>query len=183
MQLVTTRDTCGLAQDSRDFIRLKMTVQSELRSVMEELDDLARTNNAELGKRGSKLTPEEVRARKELMASIAEEYHSVFKRATGYAHEGSTEMSQAGAGMSVLTKEQVSKGAYAGAGIKMQREEMSGEHMQQLAQINEQVATQDKILSEIEAGVQDLTQIGLAIHDVRSRHLFMSLCARVHAHV
>jgi hypothetical protein len=59
-----------MASDSVEYIRLKNQINIELRQVMTEVDDLAKTHVHEMERKGAKMTLEEVNARKEVMASI-----------------------------------------------------------------------------------------------------------------
>lgn len=90
----------------------------------------------------------------------------MFKKVKGYSHEDTDEMTQAGAGMSVLTKAQLASGAFAGAGVKTKREELTGDQMQKMAQIQKEVATQDDLLDEISKGLDELKNAAEQIHDV-----------------
>ena len=88
---------------------------------------------------------------------------------TGAKHAGDKSMEQGGAGMSVLTKEALISGTFAGAGMKMDREALSGENQQQLEQIRMEVQDQDNILDEISKGLDDLKDAADKIGDVRAR--------------
>lgn len=63
-----------MASDSVEYIRLKNQINIELRQVMTEVDDLAKTHVHEMERKGAKMTLEEVNARKEVMASIISEH-------------------------------------------------------------------------------------------------------------
>jgi len=164
-KLVDTRDSAGLAPGTRDHIRVKTAIASEMKALQEELDDLAKLNSAEIVKRGGKMTLEEVNARKEVMSTLLMEYQTLFKRVTGYAHRDAEEMSQAGAGMTRITAENFKKGAYTGAGVKTTREVLTAEHHQAMAQITAVRAVQDALLEEIEKGVDELKDAADKIHD------------------
>jgi hypothetical protein len=51
-KLVDSRDKSGLAADSRDYIRLKLTIQGELNKLEAQVKDLAETNKREVEKKG-----------------------------------------------------------------------------------------------------------------------------------
>lgn len=51
-KLVDDRNRSGLATNSRDYIRLKMTIQKELQDLTTSVEDLAETHKRELGKKG-----------------------------------------------------------------------------------------------------------------------------------
>jgi len=84
---------------------------------------------------------------------------------TGAKHAGDKSLEQGGAGMSVLTKEALISGTFAGAGMKLEREALSGENQQQLEQIRAEVRDQDAILDEISAGLDDLKDAADKIGD------------------
>jgi hypothetical protein len=67
-----------------------------------------------------------------VLTSIEQEYHKVYESATGFKHHSDKSYEQAGAGMPVLSKEALMKGTFAGAGMKMEREALTGENMQQM---------------------------------------------------
>jgi hypothetical protein len=79
-------------------------------------------------------------------------------------------MTQAGAGMARITTEQLKQGTFAGAGVTRKREELTGEHMQKMEQINKSVVEQDNILDEISKGLDELKDAAERIHDVSSVH-------------
>ena len=51
-KLMDSRDHSGLATDSRDYIRLKLTINGELGKIEMMVKDLADTNKKEVEKRG-----------------------------------------------------------------------------------------------------------------------------------
>lgn len=164
-ELCTTRDTSGWAHDSRDYIRLKNTIFMKHRELTAEVDDLVKTNEFEVTKRGSKISPPEIAARKEVLDAVLADYRTLFKRIKGYSHAESDEMTQAAAGMPLMTKDMVMKGTFAGAGVKVGREELTGEHMQKMELIRTEVAAQDALLDEISRGLDDLTEAATKIGD------------------
>jgi len=95
----------------------------------------------------------------------------VYEEVTGSKHAGAKEMEQGGAGMSVLTKEALVKGTFAGAGVKSEREALTGENMQQLELIRREVAGQDAILDEMSTKLDELKDVAERIGDV-SGHMF-----------
>jgi hypothetical protein len=78
-------------------------------------------------------------------------------------------MEQGGAGMSVLTKEALVKGTFAGAGVKSEREALTGEDMQQLELIRREVAGQDAILDEMSTKLDELKDVAERIGDVSAQ--------------
>lgn len=86
---------------------------------------------------------------------------------TGTRHSGNKSSEQGGLGMSTLTKESLIAGTFAGAGMKMDREALSGENQQQLELIRNEVQDQDNILDEISKGLDDLKDAAERIGDVR----------------
>lgn len=97
------------------------------------------------------------------------EYREIFKRAKGFAHADSDDMNQAGTGINVLTREQLEKGQFAGAGIRTKRQELSGEQMQKMDQIGAQTREQDQMLDEISKGLDELKDLAEKMSDVSGR--------------
>ena len=95
-----------------------------------------------------------------------QEYHGVFKSAKGHAHRGADESLGGGAGMKVLSTEQVMKGQFAGAGIKTKKQELSGEQMMKLQEIETQKKEQDTLLDAISTGLDDLKDLAEKMQDV-----------------
>lgn len=153
-----------LSAESRDMIRMRNQMRFELTAVEGELKDLCKAAAAD-DKEGGKVTREEISARKEVIETVKDEYYKVFEEITGAKHAGDKSMEQGGAGMSVLTKEALISGTFAGAGMKMDREAMSAEHQQQMAQIHMEVQEQDEILDEISKGLDDLKDAADKIGD------------------
>jgi len=100
-----------------------------------------------------------------VLETVKDEYYKVFEEITGTKHAGDKSMEQGGLGMSTLTKETLMSGSFAGAGMKMDREALSGENQQQLEQIRSEVHDQDAILDEISAGLDDLKEAADKIGD------------------
>lgn len=91
---------------------------------------------------------------RQIMASVVRGYQEAYKHAKGYAHRSADEnlqvgrrsvraprkvaltgsprssLPQSGIGINSLTAEQLTRGDFAGAGVKTRREELSGEHVQ-----------------------------------------------------
>jgi len=151
-------------KESRDYIRVKNTIQQELTAVHGELEELVNSNKSELQRRGSKMTPEEVGARTGVLQAIMNEYQAVFKRAKGYAPEtpggGPGRMA-----IPVISKEQLALGTFAGAGTKIYREEMTAEHQLQMQQIRNETAQQDALLDEIASSLDSLKEMSERIGD------------------
>lgn len=129
------------------------------------LEDLAATHRRELERKGGKMTIEEVEARKEIMGAIITEFHQAYKHAKGMTHAGDADNEQGGLGMATMTKDQLMKGSFQGAGVKVKRQELTGEQAQVLAAINEQSREQDMILDEISKGLDDLKDVAERMHD------------------
>jgi chromosome segregation ATPase len=163
--LCDARDNCGLAKDSRDYIRLKNTVNVELQKLTESLNELGRVHKKEVEKKGSKMTAAELEARSEIMSSIVAEFQSAYKHAKGYSHAGADENLQGGTAVNALTTEQLMKGQFAGAGLKSKTEALTGEQLQQLEQITGQVREQDQILDEISKGIDELQELAEKMSD------------------
>ena len=153
-----------LSSESRDMIRMRNQMRFELSAVEGELKDLCKAAAAD-DKEGGKVTREEIAARKEVIETVKDEYYKVFEEITGAKHAGDKSLEQGGAGMSVLSKEALISGTFAGAGMKMDREALSGEHQQQMAQIRMEVQEQDEILEEISKGLDDLKDAADKIGD------------------
>jgi hypothetical protein len=164
-QLIETRDSAGLDPQSRDFIRLKLTISGELKKLEDSVKDLAETHKKEVAKLGKKLTGEEISARKDVIESMIGEFQGKFKAAKGFSHAGADENLGGGVGMRTLTKEQVMKGEFAGAGIKTKKENLSGEQMQKLEQINAVSREQDQVLDEIGKGLDELKDLAEKMND------------------
>lgn len=185
-KLVDDRNKSGLATNSRDYIRLKMTIQKELQDLTSAVEDLAETHKRELGKKGyvlpyemslsytlspffclyrNKLSAEEIEARKEVMESVISEFHTVYKAAVGHSHRGAEENIDNGAGLKMMTSEQLRTGKFSGAGISRKREEMTGEQMMMLQEIQGVRKEQDAILDAIADGLDDLKEIGERMFD------------------
>lgn len=69
-----------------------------------------------------------------LLASLtATELHraifllQVYERVSGHKHRGDKSFEQGGVGMPTLSKDALMKGAFAGAGVKVEREALTGE--------------------------------------------------------
>lgn len=142
----------------------------EFDSLTREFDDLNKTNEHEIRTKGSKLGPAELHSRQEVMTTLLGEYQAMFKRIKGFSHETSDDATQAGAGLKVLVKEELMKGTFAGAGIKTQREALTGEHMQKLDLIRRENIEQDAILDEMAKELDELKDIALRIQDVSGGH-------------
>lgn len=170
MQLIKTRDSSGLASDSRDFIRLKNTINMELKRLEDGVQDLAVVHKKEIEKNRNKMSSDEMQARKEVLESVISEFQSAFKAAKGHSHAGAEENLGGGAGMRVLTSEQLMKGQFAGAGIKIKRQEMSGQDQMMMQEIQTQTQEQDQILDEISKGLDELKDVAEKMNDVSSRH-------------
>lgn len=204
-QLLDSRDHSGLASDSRDYIRLKLTINTELGKLEQQVKDLVETNKKEVEKkrcaggagararpiaarwtacayahpdphtppdasppappRSNKLTGEEITARNEVMQAVVTEFHAAFKAARGVSHAAAEENEGAGVGMRVIGKNALMKGQYAGAGIKTKKEQMSGEQLQKLEEINANTREQDAVLDEIGKGVDELKDLAEKMHD------------------
>ena len=54
------------------------------------------------------------------------EFRDAFKAAKGYGHADSDEMNQAGTGINAMSREELEKGRFAGAGIKTKRQVREG---------------------------------------------------------
>jgi len=175
-KLIEARDQSGLTKDSRDYIRLKVTISGELKKLEDMVKDLAETNKQEVGKRGSKIGAEEITARKEVLEAVIGEFHSKFKAAKGFSSASAAENLGGGVGMKVLTKEQLTKGQFGGAGIKTKKEEMTGEQMQKLEQINRVTQEQDGILDEISKGVDELKDLAEKMQDELTLQDKVSFC-------
>ena len=124
-KLVEARDQSGLGKDSRDYIRLKVQINGELRKLEDAVKDLAEQNKREVEKRGSKLGADDIAARREVLEAVIGEFQTKFKMAKGFSSAGAAENLGGGAGMRVLSREQVMKGQFAGAGIKTKQEAAS----------------------------------------------------------
>ena len=164
-QLVDSRDHSGLSTDSRDYIRLKVTINAELQKLEGMVKDLVETHKKEVEKKGAKLTGEDISARKEVITSLVADFHAAYKAAKGASHAGAEENLAGGAGVHTMSVDTLMKGNYAGAGIKTRKEEMTGEQMQTLAEINEVVQQQDQVLDEISKGLDELKEISEKMHD------------------
>ena len=164
-KLIEARDQSGLGKESRDYIRLKVQINGELRRLEEGVRELAEFNRREVEKRGSKLGADDVAARREVLEAVVGEFQAKFKAAKGFASAGAAENLGGGAGMRVLTKEQVMKGQFAGAGIKTKKEDMTGEQMQKMAQLNAVTQEQDGVLDEISKGVDELKDLAEKMQD------------------
>ena len=168
-QLVEARDSSGLPTTSRDYIRLKVTVASELKKLEEMITDLSEQQKKEMVKYGKKMDPNELEARRDELGSIGIEFREAYKRAKGFAHAESDEASQGAVGINVMSRQALEKGTFSGAGLRTKREELTGEQMQTLAEISTQTTEQDKILDEISKGLDDLKDIAEKMNDVRRR--------------
>lgn len=164
-QLIETRDSAGLDPQSRDYIRLKLTISGELKKLEDSVKDLAETHKKEVAKLGKKLSGEEISARKDVIESMIGEFQGKFKAAKGFSHAGADENLGGGVGMRTLTKEQVMKGEFAGAGIKTKKENLTGEQMQKLEQINAVSREQDQVLDEIGKGLDELKDLAEKMND------------------
>jgi hypothetical protein len=101
-KLIEARDGSGLRQDSRDYIRLKVTIAGELKRLEDQVKDLAETNKREVEKRGGKMEANEIAARKDVMEAVVGEFHAKFKAAKGFASAAAAENLGGGVGMRVL---------------------------------------------------------------------------------
>lgn len=164
-QLCEARDSSGLAKDSRDMIRLKVTVQSELTKLEDMVKDLAVTHEKEMRKKGAKMPAEELEARKEVMSAILREFHGAYKHAKGFAHRAADESLQTGTGPHAMTTKDLVSGNFAGAGVRTKQEAMSGEHLQALQDIQQQTAEQDQLLDEISKGLDELKDLAEKMND------------------
>jgi SYP7 family syntaxin len=164
-KLVEARDQSGLGKDSRDYIRLKVQINGELRKLEDAVKDLAEQNRREVEKRGSKLSADDVAARRDVLEAVIGEFQTKFKMAKGFSSAGAAENLGGGAGMRVLTREQVMKGQFAGAGIKTKQEAMTGEQQQKMAQLQAVSQEQDGVLDEISKGVDELKDLAEKMQD------------------
>jgi len=163
--MVDTRNNYMKSADNIETIKIKNSISMEFDALTREFDDLNKTNEHEIRTKGSKLGPAELHSRQEVMTTLLGEYQAMFKRIKGFSHETSDEATQAGAGLKVLVKEELMKGTFAGAGIKTQREALTGEHMQKLDLIRRENIEQDAILDEMAKELDELKDIALRIQD------------------
>lgn len=109
---------------TRDTIRMKLQMDSDLNAVEGELKSLGAIAAADDGK--GKLSAAELTARKEILETLKTEYYKVYERVSGHKHRGDKSFEQGGVGMPTLSKEALTKGAFAGAGVKVEREALTG---------------------------------------------------------
>lgn len=152
-----------MSPDSREMIRMKNQMRFELQAVEEDLKDLIKQSVEEA--KGKKVPSAEAHARTAVLETIKKEFYNVHEEVTGVQHAGDERGNPGGVGMSVIDKESLMKGAFAGAGIKMDREELTGEHMQQMELIRNEVGEQDAILEEMGKGLDELKEIAERIND------------------
>jgi hypothetical protein len=153
-KLVESRDHSNLSKDSRDYIRLKLTINGELAKLEGLVQSLAETHKAEVKAKGSKMTGQELATRKEVLESVVGEFHHAYKLAKGHTHASAEENLGGTAGNKVLGMDELKKGTFSGAGIKTRKEELTGEQRQMLQEIQGVTKEQDKVLDEI-GGVMD----------------------------
>jgi hypothetical protein len=145
-------------ETSRGVIRMKLQMRSELEAVRAELTELARI--ASKDEDNKKLPAAELAARKEVITMLRSEMYRVHEEVTGAKHPGAGEGADADGppGLQVLTKDNLMKGAFPGAGIKMEREALSGEQYQQLQLISVERTAQDAILDEMSATLDEVKE-------------------------
>ena len=73
---------------------------------------------------------------------------------------------QAGTGINVMTRDQLEKGQFAGAGIRTKRQDLTGEQLQKMEEINSQTREQDQMLDEISKGLDELKDLAEKMSDV-----------------
>lgn len=165
-ELVSARDStaASVGERSRDAIRLRVTVENELREVGVELQALSADSATELRKRKG-LTAPEVAARRAVLQACTDAYHSTFKRAKGYEAPG-VDSSKGGTaaaaaiGINVLTREQLESGTFRGAGMRTAPEAaLTSEQQLQLQAVRAEHAAQDAVLDEIDAGLDALKEM------------------------
>ena len=101
------------------------------------------------------------------MSSIMHEFRDAFKQAKGFSHADSDDMTQGGTGINVMTREALEKGQFAGAGIRTKRQELSGEQLQKMQELNAQSTEQNGMLDEISKGLDELKDLAEKMQDVR----------------
>lgn len=94
------------------------------------------------------------------------EFREAFKAAKGYGHADSEEMHQGRTGINVMSREELEKGKFAGAGIRTKRQELSGEQLQKMEEISGQTREQDSMLDEISKGLDELKDLAEKMSDV-----------------
>lgn len=169
-EMVDTRDKFTSPDSAIEVIKIKNLIRLEFDALKDELDDLVKTNDAEVKKAGASMTYDKDLARKAVLLAISDEFRTLHRRVHGYEHETAESATQAGAGMATLKVEDVMKGKFAGAGVKTQREALTGEHMQKLAQIAQQTTEQDAILDEISKTLDELKEVATNITDMLQYH-------------
>lgn len=152
-----------MSADSRDMIRMKNQMRFELTAVETELKQLIKQSVDEA--KGDKVKAPELAARNEVIDSIKSEYYKVYEEITDNKHAGDKSVEGGGVGMSVLSKEALIKGTFAGAGMKMEREALSGENMAQLEAIRSERAEQEGIIDEIGKTVDELKDLAERMGD------------------
>lgn len=165
-ELIAARDStaASVGERSRDAIRLRVTVENELREIGVELQALSADSASELRKRKG-VTPPEIAVRRAVLQACTDAYHATFKRAKGYEAPG-VEASRGGAaaaaaiGINVLTREQLESGKFRGAGMRSAPEAaLTTEQQAQLQAVRAEHAAQDAVLDEIDAGLDALKEM------------------------
>lgn len=162
--LIAARDStsASVGERSRDAIRLRVTVENELRDVGGELQALSADSASELRKRKGVTAPE-IAARRAVLQACTDAFHATFKRAKGYeapgveASTGGGAAAAAAIGINVMTREQLESGKYRGAGMRAAPEAaLTTEQQAQLQAVRAEHAAQDAVLDEIDAGLDAL---------------------------
>ena len=164
-RLVESRDHSHLSKDSRDYIRLKLTINSELTKLEGLVQSLAETHKKEVVQKGAKMSGEELAARKEVLESVVGEFHHAFKLAKGHTHASAEENLGGTAGNRVLGLDDLKRGNYSGAGIKVRKEELTGEQRMMLQEIQGVNKEQDAVLDEISGVMDELKNLAEGMQD------------------
>jgi hypothetical protein len=164
-RLVESRDHSNLSKDSRDYIRLKLTINGELAKLEGMVQGLAEAHKKEVQQKGSKMSGEELAARKEVLESVVGEFHHAYKLAKGHTHNSAEENLGGLAGHKVLGMEDLKRGSFAGAGIKTRKQELTGEQRQVLQEIQGVTKEQDQVLDEISGVMDELKNLAENMQD------------------
>jgi hypothetical protein len=126
---------------------------------------LAETHKKEVQQKGSKMSGEELAARKEVLESVVGEFHHAYKLAKGHTHASAEENLGGTAGNRVLGLDDLKRGNYSGAGIKRSKEELTGEQRQMLMEIQGVTKEQEGVLDEISGVMDELKNLAEGMQD------------------
>lgn len=171
-ELCRTRDSSGLPKDSRDYIRLKYSIQNEMSEVTRDVGQLQQLLQAQASKRFGRATPEEISRQTEALRMLMVEVNNVKRMVEGRAPLPAPDATGAvGVDGVSVSADAFLGGAAAGPGgssvpgRRVVQEALTDQQQAQLTAINAQKDRQDAILDQMMAVLDDIKETTVGIND------------------